>query len=166
MRLLFVFVFLSSIAFGQNGIPNAPNPARAYNNYSKQFPNFLTKNEANQLENKLVKYEKETSNEIVVVVVDSLLGYSSGDYAKILGNKWGVGKEKVDNGIVILIKPTGKKGDRKTFIAVGRGLEGAISNITCKKIIDNEMIPSFKIGKYHEGINKALTVISYLATGQ
>ncbi|MDG1842038.1 MAG: TPM domain-containing protein [Crocinitomicaceae bacterium] len=165
--IAFIFFFLgSSLCFSQKGIPNAPNPARGYNNYSKQFPNFLSKKQAKELEQKLTKFEKETSNEIVVVVVDNLAGYEPWDYATKLGDKWGVGKAKEDNGIVILIKPTGGKGKRKTFIATGKGLGGAIPDITCKEIVDNEMLPSFKNKKYFEGINKALVVITALAKGE
>jgi len=162
-----IFFFMGvGLCFSQKGIPNAPNPARGYNNYSKEFPNFLSKKQAKELEQKLTKFEKETSNEIVLVVVDNLAGYEPWDYATKLGDKWGVGKAKEDNGIVILIKPKGKKGRGETFIATGKGLGGAIPDATCIEIVDNEMIPNFKEGKYNEGINKALVVITALAKGE
>ncbi len=165
ISLLFTLA-LDSFSYAQKGIPNAPKPARGYNNFSKKLPNFLSKSQAKELEQKLVNFEKETSNEIVVVVVDNLAGYEPWDYATKIGDKWGVGKAKEDNGIVILIKPTGGKGKRKTFIATGKGLGGAIPDITCKEIVDNEMIPSFKNKKYYEGIDKALVVITALSKGE
>ena len=55
------------------------------------------------------------------------------------------------------------KRKKKTFIATGKGLEGAIPDITCKEIVDNEMLPSFKNKKHFEGINNALVVITALA---
>ena len=162
-----IFFFMGAgLCFSQKGIPNAPKPARGYNNLSKESKDFLKKDEAKKLEQLLTKFEKETSNEIVVVVVDNLAGYEPWDYATKLGDKWGVGKAKEDNGIVILIKPTGGKGKRKTFIATGKGLEGAIPDITCKEIVDNEMLPSFKNKKHFEGINNALVVITALAKGE
>ena len=165
LSVLFTLGF-SSVSFSQKGIPNAPKPAKGYNNFSKKHPNFISSSQAIELEQKLVNFEKETSNEIVIVIVDNLAGYEPWDYATKIGDKWGVGKAKEDNGIVILIKPTGGKDGRKTFIATGKGLEGAIPDITCGEIVDNEMIPSFKNKKYYEGINNALVVITALSKGE
>ena len=163
---IFFSLLLGTFSFAQKGIPNVPNPARAYNNFSKQFPDFLSQSQAIELEQKLVKFEKETSNEIVVVVIDDLSGDEPWSFATELGEKWGVGKEKEDNGIVILIKPTGGKGQKKTFIATGEGLGGVIPDFICKEIVDNEMIPNFKNKKYFEGISKALVILSDLSKGE
>lgn len=163
--LLLLFSIISVLSFGQSGIPDAPNPPKLYNNLSKQFPKFLSDVEAIQLENDLVKFAEETSNQIVVVVVDDLAGYEPVEFAYKIGDKWKVGHEKEDNGIVILIKPTGGKGERKTFIATGRGLEGAIPDYTCKEIVDNEMLPNFRNEEYYKGITSALTVLKSLSKG-
>ena len=93
-------------------------------------------------------------------------GYDVSDYAIKIGEKWKVGKEKEDNGIVILIKPTGGQGERKTFIAVGRGLESVIPDITALEIIDHELLPSFKKKHFFEGITQAVTVLSELSKGE
>ena len=163
--IIFTFT-IGDFSFAQKGIPNAPSPARAYNNFSKQFPDFLSQSQARELEQKLINFEKQTSNEIVVVVIDDLSGFEPWSFATELGDKWGVGKEKEDNGIVILIKPTGGKGQRKTFIATGDGLGGAIPDFICKEIVDNEMIPNFKSKKYFEGISQALVVLTKLSKGE
>jgi uncharacterized protein len=87
------------------------------------------------------------------------------DFAIKLGEKWKVGKEKEDNGVVILIKPTKTDGKRTSFIATGRGLEGAIPDATCKLIVDKELNPFLKENKNFEGISKSLTVLKKLAKG-
>lgn len=163
---LFVFVLLSSFFFAQNDIPNKPRPPRLYNNLSVEYADFLSKAEAQALEKKLVDFERTTSNQIVVVVVDDLAGYEPWDYAAKLGDKWSVGQEKEDNGVVVLIKPTGGKGERKTFIGPGRGLEGAIPDYTCNEIVENELLPNFKSGAYAKGVNEAVDVIMALAKGE
>jgi uncharacterized protein len=88
------------------------------------------------------------------------------EYATKVGEEWKVGNAKEDNGIVILIKPTGGKGERKTFIATGRGLEGAIPDYTCNEIVENELLPAFKDGKFYEGVDKATDVLMSLAKGE
>ena len=163
--LLLLFGFFS-ISFSQDGIPNPPSPPKLYVNLSKQFPSFLNANEAAQLEKELSNFEKETSNEIVVVIVDNFNGTDRADFAIKLGEKWKVGKGKEDNGVVILIKPTKTDGKRTSFIATGRGLEGAIPDATCKNIVDKELNPLLKESKNYEGIKAALIVITKLAKGE
>jgi uncharacterized protein len=165
--LLLLFLTEIFVSFGQRpGIPPVPNPQRLVNNLSKEFPNFITQDEQNQLETKLVAFSKETSNQIVVIIIDDLAGYEPWDFATELGYQWKVGKEKEDNGIVLLIKPTGGPGERKTHIAVGRGLEGAIPDLTSNRIVEKELIPNFKEGNFYKGIDEATNVIMKLAKGE
>ena len=163
--LLFSLIGSQSI-LAQDGIPNQPSPPKLYVNLSKLFPNFLSAEQSSKLEKDLQNFEKETSNEIVVVIVDDLNGYEKADFAIKLGEKWKIGKEKEDNGIVILIKPTKTNGKRTSFIATGRGLEGAIPDITCKRIVEKELNPNLKNNKNYEGISASLVVIKKLAKGE
>lgn len=166
-NLWFGLVLLLSFAgWAQNGIPEPQNPPKLYNNFSQEMPDFLSQGEAEALEKKLVDFAESTSNQIVVLVVDDLAGYEPSEYAAEIGDKWKVGHEKEDNGVVILIKPSGGNGERKTFIGTGRGLEGAIPDYTCKEIVDNELIPNFKNGNYAAGVNEAVDVVMALAKGE
>ena len=163
MFVLWGFLALTFGSFALDSvIPPAPNPPKFYNNFSKEFPSFLSVSDAAKIEKKLDDFEKETSNEIVIVIIDNLQGYSPWEFATDLGHAWGVGKKKFDNGAVLLIKPTGGAGERKFELVVGYGLEGVIGSLTGKRILENEMLPQFKNGKYYEGIDAALTVIMSL----
>lgn len=165
-KLAFLFCLTSIFSFGQSDIPDAPYPPKLYNNFSKEYPNFLSPEEAKQLELDLVKFAEETSNQIVVIVVDDLAGYEPVEYAAKIGDKWKVGHEQEDNGIIMLIKPSGGKGERKTFIATGRGLEGAIPDYTCNEIVENELLPNFKKEEFYKGITEALAVLESLSKGE
>lgn len=147
-------------------IPERPTPPRLVNNLSKKMPDFLSAQEEAMLETKLSKFANETSNQIVIVVVDDLAGDEPWSFATELGQKWGVGQGKFDNGIVILIKPTGGEGQRNLFIAVGYGLEGAIPDLTTKQIRENEMYPYFKQGQFYTALDKATDVLMALAKGE
>jgi uncharacterized membrane protein YgcG len=77
--LLLLFVLLNgsfSVFALDSVIPPAPNPPRFYNNLSKEFPSFLSAADAAKIEKKLDDFEKETSNEIDVVIIDNLHGLS------------------------------------------------------------------------------------------
>ncbi len=162
-----LFILFSITGFAQTGeIPERPNPPRLVNNLSKEMPQFLSPQEEAQLEKKLEDFANKTSNQIAIVIVDDLAGLEAYDFATRLGHKWGVGQAKMDNGIVILIKPTGGEGQRTATIAVGYGLEGAIPDLTTKRIRENEMNPYFKNGQYYEGLDKATDVLMALAIGE
>ena len=127
---------------------------------------FLSASERDRLNAKLATFARETSNQLLVLIVDTLCGYPESDLAFEVGEKWGIGQQGFDNGIVFLVKPTGPPGQRKVFIATGYGLEGAIPDLTTKRIIDREVIPRFKQGQYFEGLDKATDVLMALAKGE
>ena len=165
LLLLTLFSAIASFAI-TDSLPERPSPPRLVNNLSKEFPNFLSQQEESQLERKLQDFANQTSNQIVIVIVDDLGGDEPWSYATELGHKWGVGQAKFDNGIVILVKPTGDAGHRNLFIAVGYGLEGAIPDLTTKQIRENEMVPYFKKGENFTALDKATTVLMALAKGE
>jgi len=162
-----ISILISTFTFGQTkGIPSPPNPKKLVNNLSKEFPNFLSSSESFLLEEKLVKFFDSTSNQIAVVIVDNLAGFEPWEFATRIGDEWGIRQKDIDNGIVILIKPTGGKTERKTFIAIGKGLEGAIPDATTKLILERELISNFKKGQFYEGLDRTTDVLMSLAKGE
>ena len=163
---ILLFSVLTFLTFGQNGIPEAPNPPRLVNNLSKTFPDFISGAEQELLEQKLEAFANETSNQIVIVIIDDLAGFEPWEFATKIGENWKVGHEKEDNGIVILIKPTGGKGERKYFIAPGKGLEGAIPDYTCRQIEETELLPNLKSQNYFQALDKTTDVLMALSKGE
>lgn len=147
-------------------IPERPTPPRLVNNLSKEFPNFLSAQEQEQLESKLVAFDQETSNQICVVIVDDFGGTDENDFATRLGQAWGVGEANKDNGILILIKPTGSSQERRIYITSGYGLEGILPDIRIKQLITDEMVPSFKQGAFYQGLDRVTTAMMQLAKGE
>lgn len=168
LSTLLFFIFFSGLTLfsQQEGLPNRPNPPRLVNNLSKEFPDFLTPDEVNKLESKLVKFSDETSNQIAIVIVDDLNDLEPWTYATELGQKWQVGQKGKDNGIVILLKPTGGQGQRKFHIAIGYGLEGAIPDLTSKRIQDKELLPYLQQGRNFDALDKTTDVLMALAKGE
>jgi uncharacterized protein len=166
LLLVLVLFSTSSVMAVNPAIPERPAPPHLVNNLSTEMPNFLSADETARLEQKLSDFANQTSNQIVIVIVDDLGGDEPWQYATELGQKWGVGQNKFDNGIVILIKPTGGEGERNLFIAVGYGLEGAIPDLTTKQIREKEMYPYFQKGDYFTALDKATDVLISLAKGE
>ena len=162
--LLILTVFgavLSISAFSASAIPSRPEPPRLVNDLAGLF----TEIQAASLERVLVAFDDSTSNQIAVVTVEDLEGYEASEYATRIGLDWGVGSERFDNGIVILIKPKNTTSGQ-VFIAVGYGLEGAVPDAYAKRIINSEMIPHFMETDYFGGVSDACEILMKLASGE
>lgn len=142
--LLTLFLWFGSIA--QN-FPEKPNPPRLVND----FAGMLSGSENQALEDKLVAYDDSTSTQITIVTINTLDGMDKAQYATELGEKWGIGRAKEDNGVLILVA----KEERQIFIAAGRGVEEYLPDAICKRIIENIIKPNFKAGNYYSGLNSA-----------
>jgi uncharacterized protein len=163
--LLFWGLLLSPLLLAaQKGIPPRPSPPRLVNNFSSV--QLLTPEQEQRLEQKLEDFSNETSNQIVIVIVDDLGGYDINGFSTAIIHHWGVGQAKKDNGIAIVVKPTGPEGDRDAYIAVGYGLEGVIPDIAARHVVEQEMTPNFKNGNFYGGLNAATDVLMKLAKGE
>ncbi len=162
-KLIFIVVALYfGLTLTAFGIPSRPNPPTLVTDLADVF----SANEEEYLERKLVDFFASTSNQIAVVTVSDLEGYDISDLAFRIGADWGIGSEKFDNGILILLKPKTADSNGQAFIAVGYGLEGVVPDITAKQIVENEMIPRFKEGNMFAGIDNAANVLIELAKGE
>ena len=165
--LLPILLLIGSLLSAQveNIIPAKPQPPRLYNDLTAG-KNFLTPSQASVLEQQLVKFDDSTSNQIAVVIVETLEGYTANEYATALGRKWGVGNKEFNNGVVVLISTGGGDGNRDAYIATGYGLEGAIPDVIADAIVEDELIPEFKKGNYYRGLERATTSIMKAAVGE
>ena len=164
MKKLFTYIillFLGTSLFAAD-LPKRPMPPTLVTD----FANVLSATEKTGLERKLVNFFAATSTQIAVVTVPELVGYDISDYAFRLGEAWGVGDARFNNGILVLVKPRTRSEQGEVFIAVGYGLEGVVPDATAKQIVENEMLPLFRDGNMHAGIDKATTVLISLTKGE
>ena len=141
-------------------VPARPNPPRLVND----FAGIL--GDCQWLEDSLERIAMETSNQICVVTMDDFGGYDKAMMAYSIGEQWGVGKKGNNNGVVILIKPKTADSKGEAFIAPGYGLEGAITDATSTRIVNQEMIPYFKQNDYLGGVWAGAQVVRDLAIGE
>lgn len=160
--LSLMLLLAGSFAAAVAQVPPRPVPARTVNDYASVF----TAVERNDMENMLTAFADSTSNQIVVVTVNDLEGMDPAMYAYEIGETWGVGSSRFDNGIVVLVKPKTSASSGQVYIAVGYGLEGAVPDATAKLIVENEMIPRFRQNDYAGGVTAALAVLMKLASGE
>lgn len=166
MRFILLFVVaLVSVNFSMAQNPDIPEPPKPQKLVT-DFANFLSPEEVNGLENKLVEYNNTSSTQIAVVIVKSLNGYEPSDFAVRILEKWGIGQKGKDNGILILVKPKTADEEGKIAISTGYGVEHLVTDALAKTIIDKEMIPAFKAGSFYRGIDNAVNTLISLTRGE
>lgn len=157
-KLLSIFFLCFAVQLlAQKSIPK-PNPPRLVVDQAGVLHNY----DAQTLERKLVALDDSTSNQIVVVIVNSLNDQPIEDVATNTFRDWGIGNKKTNNGILILVAVQ----DRKIRIEVGYGLEGAIPDIIANDIIQKDIKPAFRQGNYIGGLNTAVDDLSKAAVGE
>ncbi len=115
----------------------------------------LSEAEINTLESDLKSFEDTTSNQIVTVMISTLGDQSLEDFALRTAQSNGVGREKQDNGVLLLVV----KEDKKIRIEVGYGLEGVLTDALSSQIIRREITPFFRAGNYFGGIKAGVDAI-------
>lgn len=155
--LLLSLVCFTGLA-ADGDFPPKPQPPRLVNDLA----GMMSPQEAAALEAKLVEYAKTTSTQISVVTITNLGGYEVSQYTVELFNRWKIGQEGKDNGVLILAS----KEDRKINITTGYGLEGALTDIMCGRIIRNEITPQFKQGSFYVGFDKGADAIIAATKGE
>lgn len=93
--------------------------------------------------------------EIAVVTITSLQGDTIEHYAIKVAEAWKVGKRTTDNGVIFLVAHQ----DRQMRIEVGRGAEAELTDAEAKRILERDVKPLFKTGKFSEGCIAAFDAI-------
>lgn len=155
-NLLVVFLFTLPLVVFSQEFPAKSN--RLVNDYT----NTLSRAEIQQLEEKLLAYERESSVQIAIVILKTLQGYPIDDYAFQLGEKWGIGQGNTNNGALVLLSMD----ERKMWIATGYGLEATLTDAMSKRIIENEMKPRFRQNDFAGGLAAASDAIIQVTRGE
>lgn len=136
---------------------------RLVNDYSQIF----SEQQRETLERRLVAFNDSTSNQILVVVTPTLGGDDEDAVAQRIGQTWGVGQAEFDNGVVILIKSkTAEENWGAVAISTGYGVEGALPDLFCKRIIDDCMLDRLGEGNYYMALTAALDVMEPVLAGE
>jgi uncharacterized protein len=116
---------------------------------------ILSEEEEARLSDRLAHYEERTKHQMVVVTTPGLNGMSVDDFGTCLGNRWGIGREDHDDGVLILVAPK----ERKMRIATGFGMEKILTDDKALAVVD-QMSPRFKQGDYAGGLSKGIDAIA------
>jgi uncharacterized protein len=103
--------------------------------------------------------ELRKGSQIAVLIVPTTEPETIEQYSIRVAEAWKVGRKKIDDGALLVIA----KNDRHLRIEVGYGLEGALTDVTTKRITDETITPKFRSGDFAggvvAGVNRMIGVI-------
>jgi len=137
-------------------------PVPALKTRVTDLTNTLSQAEQAQLEQKLAAFEAKKGSQIALLIVPSTQPEDIAQYSIRVVEKWKIGREKVDDGVLVLVA----KDDHKLRIEVGYGLEGAIPDLYAKRIISEVISPKFKQGEFFGGLDAGVDKLIGLIEGE
>ena len=154
---LFIAALPAGFASAQSLQPVPPLAARV-----TDLTGTLTADERAQLEAKLAQFESRKGAQIAVLVVPTTRPEEIEQYSIRVVDAWKLGREKPDDGALLLVA----KDDRVMRIEVGRGLEGALTDLASKRIIADTITPYFRQGDFAGGIDAGVDQMIQVVDGE
>ncbi len=136
-----------------------PKPDHYFNDYAS----LVSPQTAQQLDQELQNLERETSNQILVVIYRSLpAGAAVEDFAQTAFRAWKPGQQGKNNGAILFLFVN----DRKAWIQTGYGLEGSLPDAICRRIVGDELAPRFQAGDFNGGLTAAVNAMIAATKGE
>lgn len=122
----------------------------------------LTTAQQSALEQTLSAFETRKGSQLAVLIVPTTAPEAIEQFALRVAEQWKLGRKKVDDGAILVVA----KNDRSLRIEVGYGLEGALSDITSKRIVSETITPRFKQDDYFGGVEAGMDQIMRVVDGE
>jgi len=158
----FINIFLLAILISTAGFAQKAVPSLGGYMIHDDEAHVLSSNDKAMLEYAVKAEADSTSNQIAVLVINSLEGDDIDSYAHRVFNEWKLGQAKRDNGVLFLISIQ----DRVMRIESGRGLEGVLTDAQSSRINRNQVAPYFRRSAYGDGVKAAVVAIIQTVKGE
>ena len=122
----------------------------------------LSQSEQSALDATLRNFEARKGSQVAVLIVPTTAPETIEQFSIRVAEAWKIGRQKIDDGAILVIA----KDDRKLRIEVGYGLEGALTDVTSKRIIDQIITPKFRTGDFAGGITAGTDAILKVIDGE
>src|ERR1700748_1972068 len=122
----------------------------------------LSASEADALTQRLKDLETRKGSQVAVLIVPTTEPESIEQFSIRVAEAWKIGRKKIDDGALLVVA----KNDRKLRIEVGYGLEGALPDVTARRIIDEIIVPHFRTGDFAGGISAGVDRIIRIIDGE
>lgn len=145
-----------------HGLPKAEVPVPALKIQIVDTTGTLNAQQQAELIQKLQAFENKKGSQIAVLLVQSTQPETIEQYALRVAESWKIGRKNIDDGAILVVALQ----DKALRIEVGYGLEGALNDITAKRIIEEVIIPKFRTGDFAEGVMAGVDQIINVIEGE
>jgi uncharacterized protein len=122
----------------------------------------LSSDDIASLSQKLRDFENRKGSQVAVLIVPTTQPETIEQFSLRVAEAWKVGRKKIDDGAILVIA----KNDRHLRIEVGYGLEGALTDVTSRRIIDEVITPKFRTGDFAGGIADGVDRMTRVIDGE
>jgi uncharacterized protein len=122
----------------------------------------LSSEQQKKIDLALAAFEQRKGSQLAVLIVPTTQPETIEQYALRVAEQWKLGRQKIDDGAILLVA----KNDRSVRIEVGYGLEGALNDATCKRIIEEIISPNFRQGDFEGGLSAGMRLIMRVIDGE
>lgn len=136
-----MFFFGSSLT-----VVRASEDTLEINNYINDYANLIDEETESKMNQAGSTLERNTGAQVVFITVDSLEGQDIRQVAYKTFNKYGLGDENLDNGILFIVSME----EKERYMEVGTGLEGTITDIASQHLQTDYLVPQFQDGNYQK----------------
>jgi uncharacterized protein len=109
----------------------------------------LSGGDIDTLTQRLKDLQTRKGSQVAVLIVPTTQPEAIEQFSIRVAEAWKIGRKKIDDGALLVVA----KNDHKLRIEVGYGLEGAIPDVTARRIIDEIIVPRFKEDDFAGGIS-------------
>jgi uncharacterized protein len=122
----------------------------------------LSDSDIASLTQKLKDFETRKGSQVTVLIVPTTAPETIEQFSIRVAEAWKIGRRKIDDGAILIVA----KNDRKLRIEVGYGLEGSLTDVTARRIIDEIIVPKFRSGDFAGGISAGVERIIRVIDGE
>lgn len=159
--ILIVLTALPALAQKEYTVGQVPDVHKINREWFVSDPDtFLTDAARDRVNQRLRALMDTTGVEVAVVVLPSIGDADIFDFTQRLASKWAVGKKDKNNGLILLFD----MGGRSVRIHTGKGLEGALPDAACNRIIDEVIVPHMRTGDLDDAVVDATDKIYSVLT--
>jgi uncharacterized protein len=122
----------------------------------------LSGGDIDTLTQRLKDLQTRKGSQVAVLIVPTTQPETIEQFSIRVAEAWKIGRKKIDDGALLVVA----KNDHKLRIEVGYGLEGAIPDVTARRIIDEIIVPRFRTNDFAGGISAGVDRIIRLIDGE
>jgi uncharacterized protein len=156
LTVLLLVLAAGFIHAAETPIPPAPN------RWVTDTVGFMSVEAARSLDTRLEAYERDTGHQLLVYIGQTTGGVPVEDWAVRAFQAWKVGRQGMDDGLVLFIMAE----DRKLRIEVGYGLESQVTDALASRIINETIVPRIQAGNRDEAVISGMDAVVRIVSGQ